>query len=157
MSASWDIGFRKKPKLNDLDIFMQSLGFDIEPVGGRSGEFTRVYVLNDKSVPREIEFFYEERADKDNKSFFGKKSKEVIAYGSLKTFSVPETYPDSNERMRIIKKKNVRTQHDYYKHLSPERLKWYETALALKNRYNAIVISEQTGKDINPTKTFPEL
>ncbi|MFH0837097.1 MAG: hypothetical protein V1870_03125 [Candidatus Aenigmatarchaeota archaeon] len=63
---------------------------------------------------------------------------------------------DLDERLRIIKEKGVRTQHDYYKYLDTERLTWYETALALRDQYDAIVLSEQSGEEINPNKPFPE-
>ena len=44
-------------------------------------------------------------------------------------------------------------KHDYYRHMEPPaRLKWYETALALRDNFNAIVKSEQTGLEIDPDK-----
>ncbi|MFH0837096.1 MAG: hypothetical protein V1870_03120 [Candidatus Aenigmatarchaeota archaeon] len=74
MSVSWDIGFRKKPNNNELDQFMQSLGYEIESPDQRGGEFTRVYVLCDDSVPREIEFFYEDEVS-SNLDLFGERGK----------------------------------------------------------------------------------
>lgn len=154
MSIAYDVGFTAKPELAELDEFMQSLGFRIEPSGQRKGKFTRVYVLDD-SAPREIEFVYEDEVG-DNRGWFGERGSEVQAYGNLKTFTTEMTHPDLDERLRIIKEKNVRSQHDYYKHLDPERLKFYEAALAFREHYNAIVISEQSGKEINPDKPFPD-
>ena len=62
MSVSWLVGFRKKPKLKDLDEFMQSLGFTIEEPGKRRGEFARVYnFINESVAPRAIDFFYEDK------------------------------------------------------------------------------------------------
>ena len=43
MSVSWLVGFRKKPKLKDLDEFMQLLEFTIEEPGKRRGKYARVY------------------------------------------------------------------------------------------------------------------
>lgn len=156
MSANWDIGFRKKPGLEDLDQFMVSLGFHIEQPNQRRGEFTRVYILDDETVPREIEFFYDENLKEHQKECYGERINEIVAHGDLKTYSVCPTYPNLEDRMRIMKEKGVRTQHDYYRHLSPERLKWYETALALRVRYNAIVLNGQISDEINPDKAFPE-
>lgn len=149
MSISYDVGFIRKPKLVELDAFMQSLGFKIEPDRQRGKKYTQIYVLCNESAPREIEFFYEDDAG-DYQDFFGAMGKHISAYGSLKTFP-PETTPLSlDERLKIIKEKNVKTQHDHYRHLNPGLLKWYEIALALREHYHAIVRSEQTGREINP-------
>jgi len=155
MSTAYDVGFTRKPELTELDGFMKSLGFEVESPSQRRGDFIRVYVLCDDSAPREIEFFYEDGAG-DYRDLFGERGKEVYAYGNLKTFSTEMTHPDLVERLRIIEEKCVRTQHDYYRHLDPERLKFYETALALRDQYDAIVVSEQTREEINPDKPFPE-
>lgn len=151
MSIAYDIGFPRKPEISELDAFMASLGFKIESPGERRGEYTRTYVLNDDSVPREIEFFYEERVG-DYRELFGKRVSDVHAYGNLKTFSTEPTHIGLDERLRIIEERKVRTQHEYYRHVSPERLRFYEIALALKEQYGAIVLSEQTGEEIDPNK-----
>ncbi len=154
MSVSWDVGFRSKPELGELDQFMQSLGYRIPT--SSTPEFTRMYVFDDDSVSREIEFFYQ--ADlADSKELFDEMAGEVLAYGNLKTYSVETTYLDADERLKIIEEKGVKTQHDCYRHLSPKRLKWYETALALRDHFDAIVLSEQTGEEINPDKPFPNV
>ena len=156
MSIAYDVGFTEQPELKTLDDFMGSLGFEIEAPNQRRGQFTQVYVFNDGSVsPREIVFFYRLEPDNDQKSFFRKRSGEVKAYGSLTTYSTELIHPTVEERLRIIEEKGVRTQHDYYRHLQPERLKFYETALALRDHYHAIVRSEQTGEEINPEAPFP--
>ena len=155
MSIAYDVGFKRKPELTELDGFMESLGFQVESPGQRRGEFSRVYVLRNDSTPREIEFFYEDKVG-DNQDFFGEREESIQAYGNLKTFSIEKTTPDLDERLRIIKEKEVRTQHDFYRHLAPERLTFYETALALRDHYNAVVVSEQTSEEINPDKPFPE-
>ena len=154
MSADWHVGFRKKPGLDELDRFMFSLGFQID-TSQRVGEYTRVYMLDDDSVKRYIAFFYEENAGK-NKEWFQERANEVQSYGNLKTGSVEPTYFTLEERVKVIKEKRVKTQHDYYRHVSPERLKWYETALAFKEQYNAIVLNGQISEEINPEKFFPE-
>lgn len=151
MSVSYDVGFIRKPEVNGLDGFMQSLGFKIESPDQREGKFTRVYILCDESVPREIEFFYEENP-RGHKSLFGKRGKEVKAYGNLKTFLVEQAVPDLAERKRIIDERKIVREHDCYKYLDTERLKFYETALAIRDRFNAIVVSEQTGQEINPDR-----
>jgi len=143
----------KKPELPELDVFMKSLGFEVESHGQRGRNFTRVYVLCHDSAPRVIEFFYDEEAG-DHRDFFGKRGKSVQAYGNLKTFSTEPTQ-SIDERVRIIEEKKVKTEYDCYRHLAPERLTFYNVALALRNHYNALVVSEQTGEEINPDKPFP--
>jgi len=152
MSVSWDIGFKEKPELDELDRFMQSLGFEIEPLGLRRGRFTRVYVCSD--APREIEFFYKKKAGRDDRDFYRGEGVEIVACGDLKTYSVEPSVVGTEERLRVIQEKGVETDYDYYKHLAPERLKWYETALALREHYGALVISEQTGGEIDPDGKF---
>ena len=93
MSISYDVGFTRKPELAELDGFLASLGFEIEPPGQRSGKFTQVYVFCDDSVPREIEFFYEDEVGegevgKERQDWLGEKGKDVLAYGCLKTYSL---------------------------------------------------------------------
>jgi len=155
MSIAYDIGFKKRLILAELDEFMESLGFEMESPGQRRGNFTRVYQLCNDSVQREITLFYSNNIG-IRRNFFGEKGKELQAYGSLTTFSTEPTYTSIEERLRIIEEKNIRTQHEYYKHLSPERLKFYETALAVRDHYDAIVFSEQTNEEIDPDKPFPE-
>ncbi|MEK6846259.1 MAG: hypothetical protein AABY26_05845 [Nanoarchaeota archaeon] len=155
MSISYDIGFTKKPELAELDAFMQLLGFEIEPSENRKGKFTQVYVLCNESVPREIEFLYENNAD-DYTDFFGAMGNRIRAYGCLKTFETGLARPNLEERLRIIEENKVKTEQEWYKFVAPERLKFYETALALRKHYHAIVRSEQTGKEINPDRLFPE-
>ncbi len=158
MSASWYIGFRTQPRLEELDIFMRSLGFQIEPEEGRweKGAFSRIYTFEDESVPREIVLFYKESIDDITRSLYGGRAHEISAHGNLKTYSVDPTYATAEERARVVKEKGVKTQHDYYRHLSPERLKFYESALALRNRFNALVISMSMGDEINPERPWPE-
>ena len=97
---------------------MQSLGFEVESPSQKRANFTRVYVLCNDFVPREIEFFYKDEVEK-HRDLFGKRRQEVHAYGNLNTFSSERTHPKLDERLRIIEEKGVRTQHDYYRHLSP--------------------------------------
>jgi hypothetical protein len=164
MSIAYDIGFIVKPDLTDLDTFMDSLGFRkthtfglaLEKAGDTRGNFTRIYQCDDSSTPREIEFFLYEKVGEYRDNFPGNENK-ITAYGQLKTYATEQTHPDLEERLRIIKEKKVKTQHDYYRHLDPERLKFYETALALKDHYNALVISEQTSEEINPNEPFPNI
>ena len=177
MSVSWEVGFRKKPKLKDLDEFMQSQGFSIEDLEGR--DFTRTYIFNDAKVsPRAIDFFYEDKVNGQKLFRNLNGGKKVRACGDLTTYSIlplflktkiraheslknylktyggPPIVLDEKERLRIIREKNIRRQHDYYKYLDRERLKFYETALAIRDNFNAIVVSEQSGDEIDPDK-FP--
>ncbi len=154
MSIAYDVGFIRKPELAELDAFMQLLGFEIESPEQRKKKFTQVYVICNEHVPREIKFFYEDDAE-DQRDFFGAMGNRIRAYGCLKTFETGLARPNLEERLRIIEEKNVRTEHEWYKFVAPERLRFYETALALRSHYNAIVISEQTGKEINPSGAFP--
>lgn len=149
MSISYDVGFIRKPELAELDAFMQLLGFEIESPGQRKGKFTQVYVLCNEHVPREIEFFYEDHANEHEESYGGN-GEQVCAYGCLKTFETGLAHLSLEERLRIIQENNVKTEHEWYKFVAPERLRFYEMALALRNHYNALVFSEQTGKEINP-------
>jgi hypothetical protein len=150
MSISWDIGFIKKPKIEELDEFMQSWGYKIEKPNQRKSSFSRIYAILEPLVPRDIELFYSEE-EIDNEIF---KEKKVESYGSLTTYSVKPNHLKIKERLKTIEEKRIKNQHDYYKHLSPERLKWYETALAIKNKFNCMILSEQTGEEINPNKAF---
>jgi len=152
MSISYDVGFRRKPEVNGLDGFMHSLGFKPEPPNQRKGKFTRVYVLCDESVPREIEFFYEENP-RGHKFLFGKRGKEVMAYGALKTYSCEPAHPDPEDRTRIIDTGKVKTERDYYKYLDSERHTFYETALAIRDHFNAFLYCDS--KVINPNRPFP--
>ena len=152
MSVQYDVGFRRKPKVDGLDGFMQSLGFVIEPANQRSGEITRVNVLCNESIPREIEFFYNKNP-RGHKSFFGKREKEVKACGALKTYSCEPAHPDPEDRKRIIETGIVKTERDYYKHLDNERHKFYETALAIRDHFNALLYCD--GRVIDPNRPFP--
>ncbi|RJQ17020.1 hypothetical protein C4573_03090 [Candidatus Woesearchaeota archaeon] len=147
MSLSYDIGFVVKPDLNSLDDFMQERGFTAE---GPEADFARVYTHNAQPA---MKFFYAENPA-DYRDFFGKQS--IQAYGELVTYALGAV-PDAQERARIIKEKNVRTQHDWFRHLSPERLRFYEIALAFRDTYKAIALSVQTGEEINPEKPFPDV
>lgn len=147
MSVSYDIGFTKRPALSHIDRFMQSLGFVIDDAE-RVGRFSRVYLFNGKEATREIELFYNNRAG--NILFMGEIN--IKAYGSLKTFSSSELIMDPKERLRIIKDNKITTEHDYCRHLNKGRLKFYETALAIRDEFNAVVVSEQTGKPIDPNR-----
>ena len=152
MSISYDVGFRRKPIVEELDEFMQSLGFRIEPPSQRRGRFIRVYTFFDESqAPKPIDFFYK-NVSRDSSSFFGNKRNEVKAYGALQTPSTEEAVPDHSERERIVNEIGINREEDYYEHLATERRKFYKTALAIRNRFEAIVLSEQTGEEIDPDR-----
>jgi hypothetical protein len=150
MSTSYDIGFREKPDVNELDEFMKSLGFTLKIKAD-----SRYYSYLGEDSPREIEFSFS-GLDKDFGVFFGDRANEVVAYGNLSTPSILPTYPKEEDRLRIIEEKGVNNEHDYHRYLEPKRLKYYEIALALKNHYNAIVLAQETGKEIDPSRKFPD-
>ncbi len=96
---------------------MESMGFQREQDGLRVSKFLRVYVLCNDSVGR-VELFYEVEPSKV-RYFFSEE--EVQAYGDLNTNSrEPVT---REERMRSLQGKEIRSQHDYYRHIEPGRLK----------------------------------
>lgn len=151
MSCGWDIGFRETPNLDDLDKFMESLGFKVDPEGHiKNTNFTRVYdFFNPKLAPREIKFFYD--VDSSGKKLGNEK---IRAYGSLITYNTEPTHVGIDARANVIMEKGVKTELDWYKHVTPEYLVWYVTALALKDRFTAVVISEQTGEEIDQNKVI---
>src|SRR3989338_246223 len=136
MSFAYDIGFTKKPELTELDSFMKSIGFEVEPRGQRQGMFTRVYVFYDASTPREIELFYNDQA-RDIGDKFGERGKNVQAIGCLQSDMTEPAHPSLEERLKIIEQKKVGTEHYYYRHVACECLKFYESALTLKDHYDA--------------------
>lgn len=153
MSVSYDIGFTKKLKLDELDVFMQSKGFEIEDPGQRSGEFTRVYVfLDEKVAAREIELFFTEDPEEFHSDLFD--GREIESYACLKTYSSELPFTGVEERLKVIKENNVRTEYGWTKHLDPGRLKFYETALVFKTDLGAVVISEQSGEEIDPDRVI---
>ncbi len=150
MSVAYDIGFRERPKLDDLDEFMKSLGFNMDRALKR-GEITRVYNFENGAVAsRPIELFYFSRIDADLREAFGREN--IVSFGILKTYSIEPEISDPKKRKRIITRQKIHREHDYYKHLEPDRLKWYETALAIRDEFGAVVKSEQTGDSINPNR-----
>ena len=156
MSVAWNVGFVVKPELGELDKVMLAFWYEIEPAGQRRSTSTRIYVVDVCSVQKAVELLYKENPTATFTDLFGDRANEIVAYGDLVAHSVERTYPNADERLRIIAEKAVRTQHDYYKHVAPEHLKWYETALELRNKYKALILSEQTCREINPDESLPE-
>lgn len=172
---AYDVGFLKKPDLRVLDAFMQILGFEIEPQRERNRNFTRVYtkqvfdaspqildnegahILSAEEAEQTMEFFYNENAD-ERADFFEENAGKVVSYGSLKAvILVGPAILDTNKRIELISKNRVRTELDSFRHLNPRSLKQYETAIAIKNRFGAIVTHESTGKEINPDREIYDL
>lgn len=150
MSIAYLVGFASKPKLKELDGFLRSLGFAVEAPGQRRGTFSRVYVLNGDPNQPDIEFFYKKNPN-GNMSSFGDRGKDVMASGELKTNPGP-TQLDMDERLRIIEQEKVWTEQGWVRRITPETLKFYEIALAIRDQYKARVVSEQTGQEIGPTR-----
>jgi len=138
---------------------MESLGFKRKPSG-----FTRWYIFDDKKVTLDyIEFTYEDEADESSKCFF---DEEIVSYGDLEsrfTAAKPRLLSDEEKalqfdeelRLKKIKEEGIDTELKYWKELEPHRFKWYETALKLKEKFNAIVSCDDI--EIDPDKPFPEV
>ena len=84
---------------------------------------------------------------------FGKRGKEVEAYGALKTFSCEAAHLDPEDRKRIIASGNIKTERDYYKYLESQRHTFYELGLTIKDKFNALLYCD--GGIIDPNRPFP--
>jgi hypothetical protein len=127
---------------------MTSMGYSIEPPGERHTDFTRIYVHPGDDVQRETSFFYQEGVPEEGSHVF---DAPIKAYGDVVTYHA-EPALTLTEKMEILEKTSVRTERDYYKFMRIEERTWYETAAMLKEKFGAMVHSEQTGEEINPTR-----
>ena len=154
MPISWNVGFLVKPELGELDQLLLSLGYRIESPSGT--RLSRVYAADVGDVQKAVAFFYNQNPTDIFRNIFGDRADEIAAYGHVDSNSAEPTHPHAGDRLKVVAEKAVRTQHDYYKHVAPEHLKWYETALELRNKYKALILSEQTCREINPDESLPE-
>lgn len=169
---SYNVGFTRKPKLAELDEFMRSFGFEALPAEAchdsekglndclirhltlqelqkyKPEKVTKVYVWRDEPTYSEIRFVYGNKI-RSHQYRYGEMGKEVKAYGWLITHfnRIVSRHELDDELNKIIQKKAVKTEWDFYKQVDPERLKFYETALALRNHYNAFVLEGEKGSN----------
>ena len=144
MSVNYDIGFPQRPSIESLDAFLRELGFEVK----ENDKFTRMYQLLTDDAPREINLFY------DDPSLDAPKFKvQIQAYANLVTYESPRANETSEDRIRAIENNNVRTEADWVEHVTPEFWKIYQVALAIRDKYNAIVCGD-SGEEINPERVI---
>ena len=155
MGGAWEFGFFKRPFLGELDQFMKSLRFTVFQSQCASSTITRAYDYEGDGCSAGMEFYYSADAG-DTRKCFGPFGSKVESYGNLLIHSREPSILNLDDRIRIIKEKRITTELGYYQHLDTESFRWYEIALTLRDHYQALVISEQTGREIDPDRPFPD-
>lgn len=170
MSLDFNIGFRSRPNLAELDFLMNALGFEIEEHRLRHGNSTRIYNFYDPFFQYEHKIFgihtgatlSYNKNDRPGSEFGVRKL--VLRATALLTAQVdlanrgeldnPDISPKEVDDLKgkIIQEHDVFSTYSCYKHLLPQRLKWYETALTLRDFFNAVVVRDE--HEINPSGYF---
>ena len=138
MSQSYLVGFQSKPEIADLDARMGSWGFTIDLA--KEEKFTRLYRKDLPDSPS-IFFYYQHEPDLDDVAPF--RDTTVLATGELKTAMSLAEPKSAAEIEEIVRVEGVSTEYDWCRHVTPERLPFYEAALALQQFPGAVVIDAQ--------------